>query len=107
MPHLEHFSADAPHDTMLHAIGRDGAIIVDALLDQNALAALRREITPFVEASDNGSDEFSGLLTTRTGGLGHPSRPRGATTEHDLGSVRFYCGKRSDPGRSRKHRLAR
>jgi hypothetical protein len=69
MPHLEHFIADAPRDAMLQAIRRDGAIIVDALLDQNALAALRRETDPFVEASDNGSDEFTGLLTTRTGGL--------------------------------------
>ena len=43
MSHLEHFSADAPQGAMLDAIRRDGAIIVDALVDQNALAALRRE----------------------------------------------------------------
>ncbi len=70
MPHLEHFSADAPHDTMLHAIGRDGAIIVDALLDQNALAALRREITPFVEAALGSPEELAHVLQETSDSLG-------------------------------------
>ena len=69
MPEIKHFSADAPAESMLAAIREDGAIIIDELVDPAALAALRSETDPYMEATGNGPDEFAGLLTTRTGGL--------------------------------------
>lgn len=69
MPEIKHFSADAPAESMLAAIREDGAMIIDELVDPAALAALRSETDPYMEATGNGPDEFAGLLTTRTGGL--------------------------------------
>ena len=69
MRHLEHFSKEASPDAMLEAIRRDGAIVVDSVLEEDTLTALRRETDPYMNASDNGMDEFTGTLTTRTGGL--------------------------------------
>ena len=69
MRHLEHFSKEASPNAMLEAIRRDGAIIVDSVLEEDTLTALRGETDPYMNASDNGMDEFTGTLTTRTGGL--------------------------------------
>jgi len=69
MTQLQHFTIDSSPDTLLKAIRRDGAIIVDGVMSSDEVSALRNEITPYMEASGNGSDEFAGLLTTRTGGL--------------------------------------
>ena len=69
MRRLEHFSKEASSGAMLEAIRRDGAIIVDSVLEEDTLTALRRETDPYMNASDNGTDDFTGILTTRTGGL--------------------------------------
>ena len=69
MPELQHFAPSADSDAMLAAIRRDGAIIIDQLASESAIAALRAETDPYMEASRNGTDEFSGHATTRTGGL--------------------------------------
>ena len=54
---------------MLAALREDGAIIVDKLVSPDAVAALRAETDPYMDASDNGKDDFVGRETTRTGGL--------------------------------------
>ena len=69
MPEIKHFPADASMETMLASIRQDGAIIIDAVVDPDSLLALRTETDPYMEATGNGTDEFAGLLTTRTGGL--------------------------------------
>lgn len=69
MPEIKHFAADAPREAMLAAIRCDGAIIIDGLIEQQALSALRSETDPYMEATANGQDDFVGHLTTRTGGL--------------------------------------
>jgi len=69
MPQIQHFPANAPAADLLGAIRRDGAIVVDDLMSAGSLATLRRETDPYMEASANGSDDFAGTLTTRTGGL--------------------------------------
>ena len=69
MRRLEHFSKETSSGAMLEAIRRDGAIIVDSVLEEATLTALRRETDPYMNASDNGTDDFTGILTTRTGGL--------------------------------------
>lgn len=69
MPRVQHFAADAKRQDMLAAIRADGAIIVDNLVDAELITALRAETDPYMQASANGLEEFSGLSTTRTGGL--------------------------------------
>jgi ectoine hydroxylase-related dioxygenase (phytanoyl-CoA dioxygenase family) len=69
MPELTHFPADAATEDILRAIQADGAVIIDALVDPETIARLRTETDPYMAATDNGLDDFSGRLTTRTGGL--------------------------------------
>ncbi|HPU81440.1 phytanoyl-CoA dioxygenase family protein [Accumulibacter sp.] len=51
------------------ALRRDGAVIVDDVIAPEALAALGAELAPYVAATPNGRDSFTGNLTTRTGAL--------------------------------------
>jgi hypothetical protein len=69
MTGITHFAADAAPADMLEAIRADGAIIVDNLIDRETLSALREETDPYMEATRDGHDLFSGTSTTRTGGL--------------------------------------
>jgi ectoine hydroxylase-related dioxygenase (phytanoyl-CoA dioxygenase family) len=69
MPSLEHLPADAPADEIAALLDSDGALILDNVLDAAGVAAVRAEIDPYVEATANGRDGFSGHQTTRTGAL--------------------------------------
>ena len=69
MPQLQHFSSAAKREDMLAAIRQDGAIIIDALMDADTVAALRAQTDPYMNASADGQDPFVGFSTTRTGGL--------------------------------------
>jgi len=66
---LQRLAADCTVDQVLEVIRDDGAAIVTGLLAPAGLAAVRAEILPYVEATANGRDDFSGRLTTRTGAL--------------------------------------
>ena len=69
MPALKHLPADAPADTLAELLRTDGALVLDDVLTTEDLAALRRELEPYVEATGAGADDFSGRSTTRTGAL--------------------------------------
>ena len=69
MPTLAHFSPTDSQQAMLEALKRDGAIIVDNLMSTEQVNSAVNELDPYVQATDNGQDDFSGRLTTRTGGL--------------------------------------
>ncbi|KPF66926.1 phytanoyl-CoA dioxygenase [alpha proteobacterium AAP81b] len=69
MPALETFAPDTPPETLAAALRRDGAIIVRDVMPAGLREKLTAEITPYVEATPNGRDEFTGALTTRTGAL--------------------------------------
>ena len=69
MSELVHLSADADTQTIVDTLTRDGALILDNVVDADFLAALRSETDPYMEATSNGSDDFAGRQTTRTGGL--------------------------------------
>ena len=66
---LEHFAASASADEVLVALQRDGACIVDDVLDAAALAVIRRELDAPLAATSPGVEEFSGLNTRRFGSL--------------------------------------
>jgi len=58
-----------PTDEILEVIHRDGALILENVLDTGALSQLRDELLPYMEATGEGKDDFSGFSTTRTGAL--------------------------------------
>ncbi|HEY1425258.1 MAG TPA: phytanoyl-CoA dioxygenase family protein [Caulobacteraceae bacterium] len=69
MPSLKHLPADAPADEIAALLDSDGALILDDVLDAAGIAKVRAEIDPYVEATSNGRDGFTGFQTTRTGAL--------------------------------------
>ncbi len=66
---LEHFAASAAADDILAALVRDGACIIDDVLDAATVAAIRDELEPIVATTSPGVEEFSGLNTRRFGSL--------------------------------------
>jgi ectoine hydroxylase-related dioxygenase (phytanoyl-CoA dioxygenase family) len=69
MPSLKHLPADAPADAIAALLDSDGALILDDVLTPAGIAAVRAEIDPYVEATSDGRDAFTGFSTTRTGAL--------------------------------------
>ncbi len=69
MPNLQHLPADAESSAIVAAVQQDGAVILDNVLSEGFIAALREETDPYMEHTSNGEDHFAGHHTTRTGGL--------------------------------------
>jgi hypothetical protein len=69
LPELMHLPADTNPEQILEVLRRDGALILDAVLSGPETDALRAELMPWIEATPNGGDDFTGHLTTRTGAL--------------------------------------
>ena len=69
MTPLQHLPADAESSAIVAAVQQDGAVILDDVLNDGFIAALREETDPYMEHTSNGEDHFAGHHTTRTGGL--------------------------------------
>jgi ectoine hydroxylase-related dioxygenase (phytanoyl-CoA dioxygenase family) len=69
MTPLQHLPADAESSAIVAAVQQDGAVILDNVLSEGFIAALREETDPYMEHTSNGEDHFAGHHTTRTGGL--------------------------------------
>jgi hypothetical protein len=69
VPELVHLPADAPSDAMAELLDRDGALILDGALEPQAVAEMVAELSPYVAATPEGRDGFTGVRTTRTGAL--------------------------------------
>lgn len=69
MVHLRYFDADANLDEVVACVKSDGACVMTGVLDAEQVAALRAELTPWVDASPGGRDGFTGFKTSRTGAL--------------------------------------
>jgi ectoine hydroxylase-related dioxygenase (phytanoyl-CoA dioxygenase family) len=54
---------------IVDAMRRDGACIVRDVLSGDALARLDADLSPWIERSQTGADDFTGRLTKRTGAL--------------------------------------
>jgi ectoine hydroxylase-related dioxygenase (phytanoyl-CoA dioxygenase family) len=66
---LQHLPPEAAPERAAEALAADGCVVIDRLADPAALAAVRREMEPFVRATPPGRDGFSGRSTRRTGAL--------------------------------------
>lgn len=69
MVQLKTLPKTASTEEILTVIKRDGALILEDVLSETEIAQFRSELDPYMEATANGSDEFTGTSTTRTGGL--------------------------------------
>ena len=69
MTQLKHLSAGAESSAIVTAVQQDGAVILDDVLSERFIAALREETDPYMEHTKDGEDHFAGHRTTRTGGL--------------------------------------
>ena len=66
---LEHFAATANVDSIVAALKRDGACIIDNVISRDAMDSVAAELKPWMDATAFGPDDFSGHRTKRTGGL--------------------------------------
>ena len=69
MTQLQHLPADAESSAIVATVQQDGAVILDDVLSEGFITALREETDPYMEHTSNGEDHFAGHHTTRTGGL--------------------------------------
>lgn len=94
MTELARRPADTSTDEICDLLKRDGALILEDVLDSSRVARARDELMPYVEATRPGQDDFTGRRTTRTGAL----VARSATTremilaEPLLGAARQFLG---------------
>lgn len=66
---LRYLPADAAPEALDEALKTDGVCIVEGLMSPEALAQMKKECMPFIEATEAGRDDFTGRKTTRTGAL--------------------------------------
>ena len=69
MPGLQHLPRSAEPEEIAKVLADDGAVIVDEVADHALLDRFDAEISPYVEATTPGPDDFSGHNTRRTGAL--------------------------------------
>ena len=69
MPKLETLPASATTDEILAVLKRDGALILKDVLTPAEIAQVKKETMPYIEATPEGQDDFTGHHTTRTGAL--------------------------------------
>jgi ectoine hydroxylase-related dioxygenase (phytanoyl-CoA dioxygenase family) len=68
-PQLQTLPSSASTEAILEVINKDGAMILEGVLSAEEIAQFRQELDPYMEATANGTDDFTGRSTTRTGGL--------------------------------------
>ena len=66
---IAHLSKDAGPEEVAAIVGRDGAVVVDAVADGALLDRIQGELRPYLRATPTGPDDFSGNRTRRTGSL--------------------------------------
>ena len=66
---LVHLPPDCSHEAVCESLDQDAAVVIDGLLDEAALEAVDRELSPFFETARRGTNDFSGFETQRLGAL--------------------------------------
>jgi ectoine hydroxylase-related dioxygenase (phytanoyl-CoA dioxygenase family) len=69
MTQLTTLPASAETSEILEVIHADGAVVLANMITADAATEVLTEISPYLDATDNGHDDFSGRQTTRTGAL--------------------------------------
>lgn len=69
MTELNHLPPTASPDEITACMRRDGYVIIDNLVSPETMDRINDELTPYVETTAYGNDNFLGLRTRRTGSL--------------------------------------
>jgi ectoine hydroxylase-related dioxygenase (phytanoyl-CoA dioxygenase family) len=81
---IERLPATASPERVREALRRDGCAIVERLVGADLMEAARAELSPWLEATPLGGDDFAGRRTRRTGGLVARSATCRALVQHPL-----------------------
>lgn len=68
-PKIETLPAGADSQKIMAILERDGALILKDVLNEDEINQLRTEVWPYIDATEDGRDDFTGRHTTRTGAL--------------------------------------
>ena len=66
---LQILAPDSKTSEIVAAMQKDGACIVRDVLSEEELVRINRDVSPWIDRSEMGSDDFIGKLTKRTGAL--------------------------------------
>ena len=69
MSALQTLPVDTDNDAIVEVMRRDGAVILENMIDETVIESLLDQLMPYVEKTATGRDEFSGHNTQRTGAL--------------------------------------
>jgi len=69
MPQLQTLPSTATTAEILEILSSDGALILEGVLKAADIEQFRKELDPYMQATENGRDGFTGHQTTRTGSL--------------------------------------
>jgi hypothetical protein len=81
---LIHLPPTTTTDEVIGALRADGACIVDSLVSNDVMDGVAAEMDPFVDLSPDGTDDFIGRLTRRTGAMVARSRASRELIMHPL-----------------------
>ncbi|MDX1875290.1 phytanoyl-CoA dioxygenase family protein [Mycolicibacterium sp. 120266] len=69
MPELNHLPATAHPEQITRALREDGYVIIDNLVPASHMDRVAEELSPYIEGTAYGADDFLGVKTRRTGSL--------------------------------------
>jgi hypothetical protein len=81
---IPRFGKDATVEEVSAALRTAGCAVVERLMPEEKVDGLMADMAPWIEATPNGADPFSGLLTKRTGALIARSRASWDFVAHPL-----------------------
>ena len=84
MPEIPRFARSVAPADLAEALRTAGCAIVERLVDPEVVDRVLNEMDPYIVATPNGGDDFSGRLTTRTGALLARSRSSVEMVAHPL-----------------------
>ena len=95
MPALDRLAANTTVDEVLHALERDGAVIIEKAISAAQVEVLGGELRPFIDDTGLIDDELVGRLTTRTGALvaRSPAARQAITHPLVLDAARRFLGR--------------
>ena len=69
MGKVKHVSVDTPVENILSILDQDAGVVIDNFLSSDDLDHIKEDLKPYLNATNNGQDNFTGFETKRVGGL--------------------------------------
>ncbi|MEE2682515.1 MAG: phytanoyl-CoA dioxygenase family protein [Actinomycetota bacterium] len=92
---IEHRSVNDSEGELLAILDRDGGVIIEGILNDEALDEVRSDLFPYLDASATGTNDFWGFETKRVGALMARSPKCRELALHPL--INSLCGEYLNP----------